>query len=100
MFLDSTGCVYDYIEIFDGKRTDDPNLGRYCGGNMPAPIRSSSNELLVKFISDQSIAHSGFAASYAAESTGEYSFVIKRGLELRNTVNSLLTDTSIRRTPL
>ncbi|KAJ7392946.1 hypothetical protein OS493_008187 [Desmophyllum pertusum] len=65
----STGCVYDYIEIFDGKRTDDPNLGRYCGGNMPAQIRSSSNELLVKFISDQSIAHSGFAASYTAEST-------------------------------
>ncbi|KAJ7371964.1 hypothetical protein OS493_021390 [Desmophyllum pertusum] len=62
------GCVYDYIEIFDGNRTDDPNLGRYCGGNMPAPIRSSSNKLLVKFISDQSIARTGFSATYTAES--------------------------------
>ena len=39
---------------------------------MPAPIRSSTNELLLKFVSDQTISHTGFAATYNAESKGEH----------------------------
>jgi len=70
--LDSTGCQYDYVEIFDGKSVNAPNLGRYCGGNMPSPIRSSTNELFLRFISDQTISHTGFVASYTAEPKGEY----------------------------
>ena len=68
------GCVYDYIEIFDGNRSDATNLGRFCGSNKPAPIRSSTNELFLKFVSDSSITRSGFVASYTAEYNGKYVF--------------------------
>ena len=70
--LDSTGCQYDYVEIFDGKSATAPKLGRYCGGNMPSPIRSSTNELFLRFISDQTISHTGFVASYTTEPKGEH----------------------------
>ena len=70
--LDSTGCQYDYVEIFDGKSENAPNLGRYCGGHMPGPIRSSTNELYLRFISDQTISHTGFVASYTAVDKGEH----------------------------
>lgn len=70
--LDSTDCRYDYVEIFDGKSANAPNLGRYCGGNMPNPIRSSTNELYLRFISDQTISHTGFVASYTAVPKGEH----------------------------
>jgi len=65
------GCVYDFIEIFDGNRSDATTLGKFCGSNKPAPIRSSTNQLLLKFVSDQSVTRSGFVATYTAESNGK-----------------------------
>ncbi|PFX16561.1 Tolloid-like protein 2 [Stylophora pistillata] len=64
----SGGCDYDYIEVYDGPGTDFPKLGKHCGDDLPSQIRSSTNELLVKFVTDQSVQHSGFAAAYTAES--------------------------------
>jgi len=61
------GCVYDYIEIFDGNQSDATKIGRFCGSNKPTPIRSSTNELFLKFVTDSSITRSGFVASYTAE---------------------------------
>jgi len=69
---DNTGCQYDYVEVFDGKSANAPNLGRYCGSNMPGPIRSSTNELFLRFISDQTISHTGFVAAYTAQPKGEH----------------------------
>ena len=65
------GCDYDYIEVYDGPGTDSPKLGKYCGDDLPSQIRSSTNELLVKFVTDQSVQHSGFAAAYTAECRGK-----------------------------
>ena len=69
-FSGSTGCVYDYVEIFDGQGTDDTSLGKFCGNTKPAPLRSSTNVLLMKFVSDQSIARTGFVSTYTAEPAG------------------------------
>ena len=81
--LDTSGCQYDYVEIFDGKSANAPNLGKYCGGNMPGPIRSSTNELYLRFISDQTVSHTGFVASYIAVSKGEH---LKHFKTFRNTL--------------
>lgn len=54
-------CFYDYIEIRDGSEIDSPLLGLYCGSNIPPDIKSTHNEMLVKFHSDNSIEHSGFS---------------------------------------
>ena len=68
------GCVYDYIEIFDGNQSDATKIGRFCGSNKPTPIRSSTNELFLKFVTDSSITRSGFVASYTAEYNGKCAF--------------------------
>ena len=69
-FSGSAGCVYDYVEIFDGQGTDNTSLGRFCGNTKPAPLRSSTNVLLMRFVSDQSIAQTGFVSTYTAEPAG------------------------------
>ena len=73
LILGSLGCVYDYVEVFGGGRPNAPSLGKFCGSVKPASLRSSTNELLLKFFSDQSITRSGFVATYTAEPQGRYS---------------------------
>ena len=84
IFID-TGCAFDYIEVYDGPGTYSPKLGKYCGNGIPDQFRSSTNELLVIFVTDNSIQYSGFAAAYTAESRGEC-IIAKR------TYNSVIDD--------
>ena len=60
-------CVYDFIEIRDGGNEDAPLLGSYCGYKMPEDLKSTSNKLFVKFVSDGSVQKAGFAASFMKE---------------------------------
>ncbi|XP_039746472.1 cubilin [Pararge aegeria] len=59
-------CDSDYIEIIE---IDDDNnhnvLGKYCGGSLPPALTISSNHLVIRFISDNSIRGNGFSVSYA-----------------------------------
>ena len=57
-------CVYDYLEVRDGHDDDSPLIGKYCGYKVPEDIRSSSNKLYVKFVSDGSVQKAGFAATF------------------------------------
>lgn len=57
-------CVYDYLEIRDGHEETSPLIGRYCGYRIPGDIKSKSNKLYVKFVSDGSVQKAGFAANY------------------------------------
>jgi hypothetical protein len=57
-------CVYDYIEIRDGGEEISPKLGSFCGYKMPEDIKSTSNQLWIKFVSDSSVQKAGFAASF------------------------------------
>lgn len=60
-------CVYDYVEVRDGHSLDSPPLGRYCGYKLPPDVRSSANQLLVKFVSDGSVQKAGFSAAFMEE---------------------------------
>ena len=58
-------CYWDYIEIRDGGKPNSPMIGRKrCGTTRPGNIKSSSNQLYIKFKTDSSVTRSGFAASF------------------------------------
>ncbi|KAJ3646069.1 hypothetical protein Zmor_023680 [Zophobas morio] len=61
------GCLYDYVEIRDGFSTDSKLLGLYCGHTLPPNIISTTENLLLKFVSDASIHKGGFAATVFKE---------------------------------
>lgn len=49
-------------------------LGRYCGNELPHPVTSFSNSMLVNFVSDQSVSYRGFRATYSASTSSETNF--------------------------
>ncbi|XP_061589374.1 bone morphogenetic protein 1-like isoform X2 [Cololabis saira] len=60
-------CAYDYVELRDGSSESSPLLGRFCGYDKPGDIKSSSNQLWLKFVSDGSVSKAGFLASFFKE---------------------------------
>ncbi|KAM8743208.1 bone morphogenetic protein 1-like isoform 3-T3 [Acanthopagrus schlegelii] len=60
-------CAYDYVEVRDGVSESSPLLGRFCGYDKPDDIKSSSNRLWLKFVSDGSVNKAGFAANFFKE---------------------------------
>lgn len=57
-------CAYDYLEIRDGSSDSSSLIGRYCGYDKPDDIKSTSNKLWMKFVSDGSINKAGFAVNF------------------------------------
>ncbi|XP_030058297.1 embryonic protein UVS.2-like [Microcaecilia unicolor] len=67
----SPGCISDYLRVYDGDSLTSPVLlDRACGTGLPPPLIASSNLLLVQFVSDDTIAASGFKASYRSVPCG------------------------------
>ncbi|TSM12566.1 Tolloid-like protein 2 [Bagarius yarrelli] len=60
-------CAYDYVEVRDGSSETDPLLGKFCDRQNPQDIKSSSNQLWIKFVSDDSINRRGFSANFFKE---------------------------------
>uniref|UniRef100_A0A4W5NC55 Metalloendopeptidase n=1 Tax=Hucho hucho TaxID=62062 RepID=A0A4W5NC55_9TELE len=60
-------CAYDYLEVRDGNSESSPLLGRFCGHDKPEDIKTSSNQLWMKFVSDGSVNKAGFAATFFKE---------------------------------
>ncbi|XP_077592860.1 bone morphogenetic protein 1-like isoform X1 [Stigmatopora nigra] len=60
-------CAYDYVEVRDGGSAHSPLLARFCGYEKPGNIRSSTNQLWFKFVSDVSVNNAGFSASFFKE---------------------------------
>uniref|UniRef100_A0A672RLV7 Metalloendopeptidase n=1 Tax=Sinocyclocheilus grahami TaxID=75366 RepID=A0A672RLV7_SINGR len=60
-------CAYDYLEVRDGNSESSPLLGRFCGYDKPDDIKSSSNQIWMKFVSDGSVNKAGFAANFFKE---------------------------------
>ncbi|KAG5851111.1 hypothetical protein ANANG_G00089560 [Anguilla anguilla] len=58
------GCQYDYIIVFDGRISEKQEIGRFCGSELPPPLRSSSNILTVQMKSDSSVELDGFSAHF------------------------------------
>ena len=55
---------YDSLTIYDGASNTSPIMGKYCGDSVPPSHVSSSNQILVHFQSDWSVAKSGFKMEY------------------------------------
>ncbi|KAJ8276925.1 hypothetical protein GJAV_G00069430 [Gymnothorax javanicus] len=62
-------CSSDYVELLDGDNFQAPSIGRYCGIEVPHPITSYSNALVLKFITDQSYSGKGFRVAYGASTS-------------------------------
>lgn len=60
-------CVYDHLEIRDGGDKNANVLAMLCGYNLPAPIKSTSNQIYIKFFSDDSVMKRGFSLNFIAE---------------------------------
>lgn len=60
-------CVYDFLEIRDGENSSADLIGTFCGYKMPKDIKSTSNSLWIKFVSDGSVQKAGFSASFMKE---------------------------------
>uniref|UniRef100_A0A3Q3MXM2 Cubilin n=1 Tax=Mastacembelus armatus TaxID=205130 RepID=A0A3Q3MXM2_9TELE len=64
-----SNCSHDAVVILDGDNYQAPSIGRYCGTEIPHPVTSFSNSLVVNFISDHSVSRKGFRASYSASTS-------------------------------
>lgn len=61
-------CAYDHLEVYDGRDSKAPVLGRFCGSKKPEPVLATGNRMFLRFYSDNSVQRKGFQASH---STGE-----------------------------
>ncbi|XP_061711471.1 bone morphogenetic protein 1 [Cydia pomonella] len=59
-------CGYDYVQIFGGYEGSAGDYGKFCGTVMPQELISTTEALLVRFRTDDSIVFKGFSASYQA----------------------------------
>lgn len=69
---EGTECKFDALEIYDGKTSNDPLVGRFCGFIIPKIIESQTNEMLLRFTSDWSTQHGGFVIRYRSICGGTY----------------------------
>lgn len=62
--------LFDVQQVYDGDSVDSPLLLTACGNALPSPptLSSTDNVMFVRMISDTSVAHTGFQATYV---TGE-----------------------------
>lgn len=62
----SSTCVFDSVEIYEGSTQTAPQVGRWCGTDMPPAYESLGNVLLLVFKSDMSSSYEGFTVQYDA----------------------------------
>ncbi|KAM4828885.1 cubilin [Thomomys bottae] len=58
----SSGCEKDFVEIWENNPAS--LLGRYCGNTIPRHVETFSNVAFVKFVTDDSVALSGFSLKF------------------------------------
>ena len=54
----------DSLTIYDGGSSTSPMMGKYCGDSIPPSHVSSSNKVLIHFLSDTMNTYSGFQMEY------------------------------------
>ncbi|ESO84884.1 hypothetical protein LOTGIDRAFT_236092 [Lottia gigantea] len=74
---DETDCSYDLVEIRDGIKDDSTVLGRYCGSAAPKEIISSTEYLMIRFKSDDTINWKGFHAVYSLAHPAQIDYDLK-----------------------
>ncbi|XP_065577284.1 cubilin-like isoform X11 [Artemia franciscana] len=63
----AANCSYDYVSVHDGPSEDYAIILKHCGHSIPniTTIRSTSNEMFIKLVTDNSFTSKGFAANYS-----------------------------------
>ncbi|KAL9985410.1 hypothetical protein ACROYT_G007815 [Oculina patagonica] len=64
-----SSCAYDRLTIFDGAEGNHTMMGKFCGSDIPPPLFSSSDQMVVMFTSDFSMAYKGFNATFEFTNT-------------------------------
>lgn len=62
-----TFCDYDSLSVYS---KDNRLVGKFCGGDLPLPILIGSNNIRLKFVSDNKDYGTGFSITYKALTTG------------------------------
>ncbi len=64
----SNNCVYDHVLIENVASSvfNESVTNQYCGSELPLPIISSQNYLIIKLITDESGSRSGFKLEYTS----------------------------------
>jgi cubilin len=65
-----TICRFDGLEIRNGGNGFAPLIGKFCGSEIPQPIKSYGNQLYIRFTSDSSRGGKGFEIEWDGTSTG------------------------------
>lgn len=67
----SSGCIYDYLKIYNGTSTASPLVGTYCGTTSPGIVTASNADGALTFVfhSDNTVTAAGWAATIACIST-------------------------------
>ncbi|XP_070691725.1 inactive serine protease PAMR1 [Pempheris klunzingeri] len=61
-------CRYDYVEVRDGEDLSSPVIGRFCGDQLPPPVKSSGSLLHILFTSDGYNNFDGFVLTFQESS--------------------------------
>ena len=65
----NTNCPYDKIKIYDGGSMASPVIGRYCGNPDGQYLISSTNEIIIRFLTNNRwVYRPGFKLQYKAVS--------------------------------
>ncbi|XP_030283416.1 tumor necrosis factor-inducible gene 6 protein [Sparus aurata] len=70
---DDTGCLADYLEVYDSYDDISGFAGRFCGDYLPEDIISTGNVMTLKFLTDASVTAGGFQLQYTAFNASLYS---------------------------
>ena len=79
VFLDlinlDTETNFDFVLVYDGVDDSAPLIGDYSGTTLPSSITSSTENLFVAFVSDESINGGGFEANYDMSLSNTNAFI-------------------------
>ncbi|MFM2269453.1 MAG: hypothetical protein RL757_2894, partial [Bacteroidota bacterium] len=62
----------DWVYLYAGSDTTAPLLGAWSGGEIPPVVTSSTGQLLIRFVTDGSIADLGWAAQFSSAARQQY----------------------------
>lgn len=65
----NTEPTNDYVVIYDGETTAAPVLGTFSGNSVPADLESTGKKVLVRFVSNSSIADDGWLLTFNGKLT-------------------------------
>ncbi|XP_028419056.1 cubilin-like [Dendronephthya gigantea] len=60
-----SGCIYDYLDVYDGDSSYAQKLGRYCGNDSKLSLTSSGSHLFIALHSDGIIQKQAFVLNFS-----------------------------------